>query len=63
MSDLIIFLLGLVVTAFTLVAVILTGISEAQDLREAGVLNLGAKRRARGAAAADRMKSLQRETR
>ncbi|MHC4420570.1 MAG: hypothetical protein ACYTE6_00480 [Planctomycetota bacterium] len=59
MPDLIIFMLGVVVTLFTVVAVILIGASEAQDLREAGILDPGTDGRAPGGAAADRLRSPQ----
>ena len=39
MPDIIIFILGVIVTLFAVVAVILIGKSEAQDLREAGILD------------------------
>jgi hypothetical protein len=59
MPELLIFILGVVVTLFALVAVILIGISEAQDLREAGILEPSADGTARPAHAADRPRSLQ----
>ncbi|MHC4080236.1 MAG: hypothetical protein ACYS15_09360 [Planctomycetota bacterium] len=61
MPDLIIFMLGVVVTLFAVIAVILIGMSEAQDLREAGILDPSADGRARGAHPADRLSSLKGE--
>jgi hypothetical protein len=63
MPELIIFILGVVVTLWTFVAVILIGMSEAQDLREAEVLDRNADERARRAYAADRLGSLQEDNR
>ncbi|MHC4141135.1 MAG: hypothetical protein ACYTEI_03405 [Planctomycetota bacterium] len=58
MPELIIFILGIFVTLFTFAAVILIGMSEAQDLREAEILDPNADGRARGAHVADRLRSL-----
>jgi hypothetical protein len=49
------------VTLFAVVAVILIGISEAQDRREAGIPEPSTDGRARGAYGAERLKSLQSE--
>ncbi|MHC5007485.1 MAG: hypothetical protein ACYTGF_09035 [Planctomycetota bacterium] len=58
MPELIIFILGIFVTLFTFAAVILIGMSEAQDLREAEILDPNADGRARRAHVADRLRSL-----
>jgi hypothetical protein len=57
MPDIIIFILGVIVTLFTLVAVMLIGQSEARELREAGLLETRGQGPTQEARAADRSRA------